>query len=187
MCGGGGSNEIKETSDMIEQARINAELWDYYEKEYKPLIDKYSANVTDPESQELESKKMAGEINASVMKRAQGTPSMNPVANTKRLMDVADLSTEAQGKGKGAVESKQASDVQNVINIGRGEATTATEGLNTLAQQSLKESISDEWRDQESGAMIENSLGSLAGIAAGTFSKKKLAPDTSYMQYEYNK
>ena len=185
MCGGGGgssSNQIQETADQKEQMRINAELWNYYQTEYKPLIDKYAARVTDPETRELESKKVAGRINASVMKNI--TPegvSANPVVNTKKLMKLADLETGALQEGEARVKGKQISETQNIIDIGRGAATTATEGLDVLASKSP----SDEELKQREGAVFENAVGSLAGMAAAGYFRGGPKKLTVRKPYDY--
>jgi hypothetical protein len=176
MCGGGGE-EVKPTEDMRAQAQNNAQLWNYYLKSYKPLIEKYTDRLTDPGQTETRSRNVAGRINADVMKNV--TPenaSLNPVVNAKAMGELADVEAGAKVQGQGGVRSREIADVQNVINIGRGEATTAQAGLDEIARQSLKREISSREADQLSDAATGDMIGSVSGaISAGLLRKK---PDT---------
>ena len=177
MCFGGSNNSgggIQETADQQEQMKINQELWDFYQTNYKPMIDKYIARETDPAIQDLEEKKVAGRINASVMKSiTPDSASLNPVKNTKRLMDLAELETTAQLTGAANLDKKQVGDIQNIINIGRGEATTASEGIDALASRSLRESMADKELSLQQGAVTDNAIGSLAGMSLAGYMRGK--------------
>ena len=173
-CFGGGGGSVAETASQAMQAGIDTQLWQYYQENYQPLVDKYAAQVTNKTSQDLEAKNVAGKVNASVMKNVNPmNVSANPVANAKRLSGVAGQETVAQMAGAESVAKKTIGDVQNVINIGRGQATTATAALGSLASESLSKAISDEELQQHSDAVTENALGSLAGIAAAGWAKNK--------------
>ena len=170
--GGGGGASVSETATQGMQASIDTQLWQYYQQNYQPLVDKYAAQVTNKNSQDLEAKNVGGKINAAVMKNVNPmNVSANPVANAKRLSGVAGQETVAQMSGAESVAKKTIGDVQNVINIGRGQATTATTGIGQLASESLSKSISDTEIQQQSDAATENALGSLAGIAAAGWAK----------------
>ena len=180
MGGGGNGNSVQETADQREQMGINAKLWNFYQENYKPLIDKYKERVTDPAQQDAEAAKVSGKINASVMQSvSSGRVSDNPVANTKRLSSAADSLTNAQQVGQEKVKAKELGDTQNIINIGRGAATQASEGMGTLASQSLKTAISDEELQQQENAMYENAAGSVVGaaVAGSNYAKKKQLTD----------
>ena len=166
MCGGG-SDAIKPTADMKAQQKVNAKLWNYYQESYKPLITKYAAKVTNPTTQKEESNQVAGQINAEVMKNVRpGDVSSNPVANAKRLAGIGDVKTSATQAGEAGVKSKQIGDTQNIINIGRGQATTAAQDLGAIAEQSLQKEIQSKELSMEETANLENTIGSAVGMAA---------------------
>jgi hypothetical protein len=174
MCGGGGDAEqVKPTADMVEQQRINAELWNHYVTNYKPLMEKYSSNVTDPGIQTAEERKVAGQVNAEIMKNVSPSKmSSNPVENTKKLSGLAEAGAAVQVQGQGGARSRVLADVQNVIDIGRGKAVTAQAGLGDIAGQSIRSEISTRAIQEQEQAAIENAYGSAAGaVAAGLLRK----------------
>jgi hypothetical protein len=183
MCGGGGggSQQVQVTEDMVEQQKINAELWNHYVQNYKPLMEKYTAKVTDPARQVLEEKEVAGRVNAEIMKNVDPSKvSGNPVVNTRRLSGLSEAGTGAKVKGQGGARSRVIADTQNVIDIGRGKAATAQAGLGDIAAQSVRTEIADKTIQEQEQAAIENAYGSAAGIAAagllkGSPAKKKPA------------
>ena len=169
MCGGGGSQQVGSTIDQATQQQINANLWNYYQSSYKPLIEKWTAKVTSPDVQAAEKRQVAGEINAEVMRNVDPAKvSQNPVQNTRQMANLAAAGSGAQVQGQGGVRSRQLSNVQNVIDIGRGQATQADVGLGEVAAQSVRAAISSKDIQEQEQAAIENTYGSVAGtIAAG--------------------
>lgn len=182
MCFGGSAQEIEPTKDQIAQQQVNARLWDHYVQNYKPMIQKYAAQSTDPTIKKGEANQVAGQINAEVMKNATAKSPGNAVANTKKLMDVASSKTTAEETGAEKVASKQASNTQNIIDIGRGQATQADTAMGSLAQQSIQSEITGKELSMQEAASAENAVGSaVGGVAAGINyglgkNKKSLTP-----------
>lgn len=173
MSKGGRSQTIAPTADMIEQQKINAELWNHYVTNYKPLIEKYSAKVVDPAIQALEEKDVAGRINAEIMRNVDPRKvSSNPVENTRMLSGLAEVGAGVKVQGQGGARSRVLADVQNVIDIGRGKAATAQAGLGDIAEQSLRSEISSRAAQEQEQAAIENAYGSVAGAVAAGLLKK---------------
>jgi hypothetical protein len=172
MGGGGGSDDepvVVHTADQIAQAQINAKLWNYYETEYKPVVDKFISRVTDPVVQEAEERKITGQVNAEVMKNVKPeNVDSNPVVNEKRLLNIGDVEVGAEMQGQGSARSRKLGTLKNVVDIGQGNETVAGAGISELASQSLQSEISNiSIQDQEQAA-VENAYGSLAGaMAAG--------------------
>lgn len=164
--------DVEPTEDMVAQQQINAELWNHYVTNYKPMMDKWVEKATDENIQTEEKRKIAGKINAEVMKattpEAAGT---NPVTNARRLSDIATLEGKAQVTGQAKTRSKQLSDIQSVIDIGRGEATEAQEGLSSLASSSVAEAIADEQADQLERAATEDAVASGVGMGLAIATK----------------
>ncbi len=176
MCMGG-SNQVGPTEDQIAQSEINNNMWDYYQKNYKPVINKYIATKTSKANTALEKKSMGGQINADVMKAAKPRSATNAVVNAKNMMDLSDVKANALVTGDAAVESRKMTEKQNLINIGRGQTTTAMAGMNELASMSVEDAIRDKARDEEVKGMEENAIGSTVGAiaAAGMYGKRLMS------------
>jgi hypothetical protein len=162
----GGSNQVGPTEDQIAQSEINNNMWDYYQKNYKPVINKYIATKTSKANTALEKKSMTGQINADVMKAVKPRSATNAVVNAKNMMDLSDVKANALVTGDAAVESRKMTEKQNLINIGRGQTTTAMAGMNELASMSVEDAIRDKARDEEVKGMEENAIGSTVGAVA---------------------
>ena len=165
MCMGG-SNQVGPTADQVAQADINQKMWDYYQTNYKPVLDKYIASRTDPKTTEAEKNKVAGQVNADVMKAVKPQSATNSVANAKNLMAVADVKSDAETKGKQGAEAKQMGTEQNIINIGRGQQTKAMSGLDELASMSVQSAVQDKEREEQLAGSEENAIGSAVGTVA---------------------
>ncbi|PKN36606.1 MAG: hypothetical protein CVU62_13895 [Deltaproteobacteria bacterium HGW-Deltaproteobacteria-2] len=175
MCMGG-SQQQGPTYDQQVQADINDKMWDYYQTNYKPVISKYIASRTDKGTTAIEKNKMAGQINADVMKAAKPQSATNAVVNTKNMLALADVGADAQVGGKTAVDSKKIAEKQNIINIGRGQTTKTMAGLDELASMSVEDAIRDKAREEEVIATEENAIGSTIGTlaAAGMYGSMKI-------------
>ena len=167
--GGGNSGQATETADMQAQAEINKNLWNYYQTYYQPMINTYAEKMSNSGTKTAEFNKAMGQVNESVMQNVDPTnASTNPVANAKMLGKVATIGTGASAQTQGGVRSKQLKDTQNVIDIGRGQATEAVSGIGDIASQSLTAELSDLSTQQQKSASTENAYGSTAGaVAAG--------------------
>ena len=167
--GSSDNQQVTQTAAQVQQQRTNAELWNYYQTDYKPIVDKYIAKTMDSTIRSEEAGKVAGQINAEVMKNVNpAAVTGNAVKNAKTLNSVASMGTGTQVQGQGGERSKQIASTQNIVDIGRGEATTVGAGESELAAQSLQAEISNLEIQQQEQAAIENSYGSVAGaVGAG--------------------
>jgi hypothetical protein len=171
--GGGGGNTVTETEDQQAQADINQKLWDFYVSDYKPQIDKYSAMKTSPAIATEEKNKVAGQINADVMKNVPTGGSENSVKTARELTKIGQVATSAEIQGQGGSRSRTLSGMQNVIDIGRGQAVSADVGLGTLADQSVRTAISKANAKQLEDESTGEAFGSVAGAAAAGLLKYK--------------
>ena len=172
--GGGDAPQVQKTEDMIAQQQINAKMWNHYIQNYKPLIEKFSAKAQDPEQRIAQERDVAGKINAEVMKNIKpGGVSANPVANARKISDLAGLGTGAQVEGQGGVRSRQIGDVQSIIDIGRGQATTVQAGFGDIASASVRSAIAKEDASQRADAATDEAYGSVAGAVAAGLLKTK--------------
>ena len=186
MSGGGGAPQVSETALQGEQAHVaQAQFLDYMNN-YKPLMDKYIAQETDPTVKTTRERQVAGEINADIMQKIDPSKiSANPVKNTKMISGLEGLETKAQVSGQGASKGKEIMSETNLIAMGRGQQATATSGISQIAGMSVGEAIKTKELEQESTAASENMIGSVAGMVTagalkygmGNSKKKELIPD----------
>lgn len=175
MGGGGGNNKIEPTADQTTNQQNNAKLWNHYVENYKPLVDHYAAQTVDTSRQSQLEKKVAGQVNADVMRTVDpGQMTNNAAANAIAMSRAAEVGTGAQVQGQGGARSRSLGEVQNVIDIGRGQETTAQAGIGEIATQSLRSEISNRESQQMEQAAVEDSYGSMAGaVAAGLVNTKR--------------
>jgi hypothetical protein len=159
-----------------EQAFINStNMWNYYQKNYKPVIQKYIKKSTNASVQNQELRSIGGKINADIMQKvdARGSASTNALDNTLGTSQLAKGKTQAQLAGKMAVKQRQLGDLQNIVNIGAGQETTAQVGLSNLANQAVDNYVTDRNTELETNGANANAVGSAAGGIAGLYYSKK--------------
>ena len=157
---GGGSQEVKPTADQNAQQQVNAKLWNYYQANYQPFIDKYSKSTLN--NQAGRAAAVAGETNAEVMKQMP-RPTGNVVNNAMQTAGAEQVSAGAQQNAANLSKQRELASMENLVNIGRGQATQAIAGLNDLASQSIQQEIGMHNIAQEQ----TNSNVSAAGSAIG--------------------
>lgn len=168
MCGSSkSSSKVEETATEKTQAAINQKMWDYYQENYRPLVQKYASMITDPSTTQAESRQVSGQINADIMKKVSAASPDNAVLNTKNMLNVADVKTSAETAGRLNERARKLGQQMNVVNIGRGQSTNAMQGLDEMARQSLETAISDKQSELESDAVTKSAIGSMAGAVAG--------------------
>jgi len=181
MCGG--TPKIGPTAEQQESSRINQEMWDYYQTNYSPMVNRYSKNAIDPVTQELETKQITGQVNADVMKQAKPVSPNSAIANQKHMMNIADVNAIGQTTGQASAKNRQIDKQENVVNIGRDQVTKAMSGLDELAKDSAVVAARYNQAKQNEAATLANNIGSLvggvAGAAAGGMSAAKGTSRTS--------
>lgn len=174
MCGGGKAPSQDPTVADIASANVNAQMWDYYETNYQPLIAKYAQMTTDPGRQVEEKRQVAGQVNADVMKSVDPSKATaNPAKNAKMISGLAGAESTAQVTGQGNVKTKQLGDIQSVINVGRGTAAEAQEGLSEVAGQSDATALANLQLDQQYKGATTNAVGSAVGGYAAFSTRTK--------------
>ena len=164
MCGG--NNKVGPTAEQQEAQTINQQMFDYYKTNYKPLIDKYAAQVTSPKETALENKKVTGQINADIMKHATPASATNPVVNANKMANLSSARAKAEVQGLAGEKERQIGKELNVIDIGKGQVTTAMQGLDEVAKESVDAAIRTKEADMEKQAQDENAIGSIVGLTA---------------------
>jgi hypothetical protein len=167
MGSGGKAPKVHETAAQGTSNIINAKLWNYYQTNYKPLMDKWISKTINPLTEAQEKEQVAGAINADVMKNVDPTKaSVNPAQNARALNELAGIETKAQVAGEGKARGRTLGERQAIIDIGRGQEGEAQEGIQSLAASSVREAIGEEESKQVENASTENAIGSGIGTVA---------------------
>ena len=171
MTGGDGGSDsgdtIKYTSDQVAQQNVNAKLWNYYQTDYKPVVDKFVGRKTDPTIVKQEEDQMKGKVNAEVVKNIDPTKlSNNAVENMRKLNAAGKVAASGEVKGEQQIRSRKLSGEQNLVDIGQGQATTAAKGINELASQSLEKEMANVELEEKVGMVQDNAMGSMVGAGA---------------------
>jgi hypothetical protein len=183
---GGGGGGVQETADQVQEQKNNTELWNYSQTVYKPFIDKYIAKETGNAASKTEASKAAGQVNAEVMKGVgSGIDPRQPnaVGMTQQGDTAAGIKAEATVSAEGKVKQRQMGSLQNIVDIGRGQQTTANQTQEGLAGESVRSAIQEKEAELKSQAVTENAIGSAVGTAAalgGRMMGPNVATDDDY-------
>jgi hypothetical protein len=164
-CSGGskGGGAVEPTPDQNTQQQVNALMWNHYQKNYEPYIEKYSA--TTQANQDLKTAQVTGQTNAEVMKNLP-RPNSNPVANTQQMSNATQIASGAQQLAVNKAKQHELGSMENLVAIGRGQATQAQAGLNDLASQSLKQEIGMNDVKMQEATSMANAVGTGVGATA---------------------
>lgn len=184
--GGGGSNEVKETSAEKAQASVAADQWSYYQsnlKQYENLfMDKvdslnnesnYTKVAGDAATQTSGAfgqarQKTADNLAASGIDPTSGKyqSTMKDLTN-KQVSSQIDTVTKAQNDQS----DKYVAGLQDVVAIGSGQEADALSGYSSLASSSAAKAASDAESAFNSHSALTNGLGTAAGLYAAYGSK----------------
>jgi hypothetical protein len=172
---GSKSGSIPVTEAERANAEVAAKSWNDYVTELKPMTEAYVADVRSDVTPRVETAQ--GMANADIMQKV-GTPTINPnqpgavtgmASKLAMTKSTSDLNVESGVKGN------QASELQGVLDIGQGKATTATAGMADLASQAAKTAFNDNEMDYNTDTSMTRSLATGAGMVAGWANNKKTA------------
>ena len=174
MSGGGGSSQVKETAAQKASAEVAMNNYNDYMSTIMPVQEKFIADVTaDPTNRE---NLVAGQANANIAQKV-GTPAIDPNAgmSSASTVGLANTMSDAQIKGRQAVDTQRLTGEQAIVDLGMGENSTAQLGLSDLASQSVKQSISNQQSSQYSDdadmSAAASGLGAAAGMATNIYNK----------------
>ena len=152
---------------------IAAKSWNDYQTRFVPLENMWMKDISSDATPTIN--KVAGQVNADAAQQAAATantvPGVDPssgsfqsaIKNNQAAIGVGQAQTSAINKTK----NWQAGNLQNAINLGRGQATTAQAGLGQLAQGAEQNNLYNAEQNYISNRTMANTVG--AGI--GTVSR----------------
>lgn len=199
----GDAPEVEETPLEKESARLAEERFDYYEKNYEPINAAFREKVDAMDSEgayNFAEGAARSSATSAYGKAREGVKSglamagVNPNSG-KSKMAMADM---ADAEGAGAADTsaralnsqsdEHATGVSNVVAIGNNEATTAQQGLSSLAYTSANKAKKDAWSDWNERAANTQAVGTVLGagaqyVAGGGLSSASAAPGSSKADY----
>ena len=184
--GGGGSNEVKETSAEQAQASVAADQWSYYQSNLKQYENLFMDKV-DSLNNESNYTSVAGDA-ATQTSSAFGQARQKTVDNLaasgidptsgKYQASMKDITNKQVGsqidtvsRSQNTQADKYASGLSDVVSIGSGEKADALSGYSSLASSSAAKAESDAESAFNSHASLTNGLGTAAGLYAAYGSK----------------
>ncbi|EGR6730039.1 hypothetical protein I7877_001111 [Salmonella enterica] len=182
--GGGGSNEIRETSQQKAQAEIAMKQWRLYSDRLKPMENLFMSKVDrlndDDKYQNLAGvtnlgyqkqfgearSQTAGQLTAAGVDPSSGKfqEAMNAL-NSEQATGQTDTTSRAQT----SQADKYIAGLQDVVALGAGQKADALQGYNSLAETSLQKAGMDAqsayMRRQGNASLVGAGLGALGGYA----------------------
>lgn len=180
MGGGGGDNEVKETVEQRELAKIAAEKWGKYQQIYVPMENEFMANVDDMGS-EWQSDRAAGSANKSVQEEFGGLSDavqkrsfeagVNPnsgrfAAQTSEIAEAkADSGAQTEVGARVKQQDAHIEGLSNVVKLGQGQSVSAQQGLSDVASDSASQAASAAKNAYQRQTDTNNMLGTAGGMA----------------------
>lgn len=186
--GGGGSNEIPETSQQKAQAEISMKQWRLYNDKLKPMENIFMADVDKLNNKE-KYQNLAGVTNLGYQKQfgdvrhqaanQLAAAGVDPGSGKyqEAMNDIAGEQAIGQIDATNRVQSSQAdkyiAGLQDVVALGAGQKADALQGYNSLAENSLRKAGMDAqaayMRRQGNASLVGAGMGALAGYASNKF------------------
>ncbi|EIP0122402.1 hypothetical protein LRL27_004081 [Vibrio alginolyticus] len=172
---GKGPEKAKPTADQIAAAEVAAKEWNRYQEVFVPIENEYM-RITETMGDEANYEKIAGAANttsnsatSAAVNQTQkqlSASGFNPSSGkaSSASNDIVsgananEVQTAAQGQHN--VTERYTGNLQNVVSMGRGQATQATAGLNDIAAASA--------RKANQAAIDEANAVSIPAAVAGT-------------------
>jgi hypothetical protein len=173
MGGGGGDNEVKETSHEKELARIATEQWARYENTFKPLENKWIADLTSDSANDKANVRgeVAGQIGSQYDTAQQDVDAGNLAAGTN-VSSGRFLDSHSRGEDIGkaltrtnlAVDADKTGQLMGAINVGRGQAAEAQASMTDVANTAVRDTIGDSRLEAQSRQDTGSAVSSAAGM-----------------------
>ncbi|WP_018865143.1 hypothetical protein [Thioalkalivibrio sp. ARh3] len=174
--GGGGSNEMKATDEERELSRIAVDRWNDYQSRLAPFEDQYMRQVqmTPGDHQQARGQAAVATEQAFAPAREQAEQQMfdagvrpGSAAHTLGMGQLRQDQGHIQGVGVGeghlGAQAAHMAGLQNIVNIGQGQAADAQAGLGQVAASSAADA------QHRAGIAAQNRAGrqQLAGTLMG--------------------
>ena len=170
------------TPEQMEEAVVNAKMYNYVQQTYQPFIKEFIANKTQDAGTDVQAKKIAGQVNAEVMKGMTSAGlkpgQTNAVTETKVGDTAAGIDVAANQDAQGKLKTRQLNNLNSIVSIGRGQQTTAQQGMEGLAASSVSKQLTGNEITMQRDARTANAVGSAVGTAAAVGGAVARQPST---------
>jgi hypothetical protein len=162
MYGGGGSNEVKETPEEKELAKIAGERWERYQDVFVPLENQYMAEVDDMGTQQAMDE-VTGQAVTNVMQGAE-VPAVDPNRGQPGIgAALGRARAGAATKAATGLRGQHLQGMQGIVQMGQGQSASAMQGLGDVASQAASEAQGEAFRDFNRRQSWLNLGGQVAG------------------------
>lgn len=194
MSKGGGSEEVKITPEEVEQIKVAEEKWARYERVGKPLSNAYIQRATgfkESDNGDLDivdggilnpdgsvKTDASSAIASSTKAYSQGLKGINPNSGKYRSgvagieAKKMETASEAEAGVKLGQQNRWLKGLENVVAMGKGQETTAVNGLMDLSANAAGEARQDAYdafRDNQSRKQLAGQvIGAGASLALGS-------------------
>jgi len=178
--GGGGSSKQEPTQAEIDYSNVNAEQWNDYQTRFVPFENKYIEDVTaDPTFKE---DVVGGRVNADLAGQNNGAipvgkiNQIGSVVSSDYIPKMAAAGAAAGANAKSTVRDSQVQGMMSAVNMGRGQAAGAIDGMGSIAADAsrMAENSAEAAFNNDSSTMsaIGSGVGAIAGVAGNSLKNK---------------
>ncbi|WP_409308667.1 hypothetical protein [Pectobacterium sp. B1J-3] len=193
--GGGGSTEVKETSQQRAAADVARQQWDLYQNELKPYENIFMDKV-DGLNDQQKYDGIAGDVNLGYQQafgqvRRQASDGLTSAgvdpSSGKFQSTLNDVATDqvsgtidATNRSQTDQQNKYVAGLQDIQAMGSGQKAEALQGFQSIAAASQRKAVSDAEsslaKQQSKQALTGAVGGALASYGLSSLSKKTPAP-----------
>jgi hypothetical protein len=195
MGKGGGSTEVKETSQELAAAEIAGKQWTLYQNELKPMENLFISKV-DSMNNESKYDDAAGTVNlgyqqefgkarqqAATELAASGVdPSSGKFQGTLQTLQSDQVAgqIDTTNRAQTSQQDKYVAGLQDVVAMGAGQKADALSGYSNIASQSLNKATSDAQKSLSDRQAVGQLVGAAGGLAARNYGIKDVSSKSSY-------
>lgn len=185
--GGGGSTEIKETSQELAAAEIAGKQWTLYQNELKPMENLFMTKV-DNMNNASKYDDAAGTVNlgyqqefgkasqqAATELAASGVdPSSGKFQGTLQTLQSDQVAgqIDTTNRAQTSQQDKYVAGLQDVVAMGAGQKADALSGYSNIASQSLSKATGDAQKSLSDRQAVGQLVGAAGGLAARSYGLK---------------
>lgn len=186
MGGGGGSNEIEPTAEEQQLSRIAVDRWNDYQTRLAPYEDQYMqmAQKTPGDHQQARGQgavateqqfaagrdEMEGNLFAAGAKPGSGA---HAVGMGQLRQDQGHIQGVAAGEGHMGAQASHMAGLQNIVNMGQGQAADAQAGLSHVAASAAQDAGHRANMAMQKRAGRQQLAGNLAGAGVAYATRDK--------------
>lgn len=181
MGKGGGSTEVKETSQELAAAEIAGKNWALYKEDLRPMENLFMDKV-DNMNNESKYDDAAGTVNlgyqqefgkarqqAATELAAGGVdPSSGKFQGTLQTLQSDQVAgqIDTTNRAQTSQQDKYVAGLQDVVAMGAGQKSDALSGYSNIANQSLSKATSDAQKSLSDRQAVGQLVGAVGGVAA---------------------